>query len=87
MHALLVSALLFTTCAAVYFSDEEEHGMKICGSNGNASECEELCSETLDEGPCRALIPRWGFMEAHARNSITEAARATIIASLREMNA
>uniref|UniRef100_A0A023FSP8 Putative tick kunitz 22 n=1 Tax=Amblyomma cajennense TaxID=34607 RepID=A0A023FSP8_AMBCJ len=59
MHGLLVAALLFTTCAAIY--DIDEHGTKICGTSGNPDECKALCTTPPDDGPCRALIPRWGW--------------------------
>uniref|UniRef100_B5M723 Beta-amyloid-like protein n=1 Tax=Amblyomma americanum TaxID=6943 RepID=B5M723_AMBAM len=65
MRVLLVAAILFTASAAFLLDNEDEdyyeHGVKICGRNGSETECKALCSEQLEEGPCRAIIPRYGF--------------------------
>uniref|UniRef100_A0A023FPM1 BPTI/Kunitz inhibitor domain-containing protein n=1 Tax=Amblyomma cajennense TaxID=34607 RepID=A0A023FPM1_AMBCJ len=57
MRVLLVAALLFTSCAAFF---NREHGIEIC-SSGNENQCKALCRTPPDDGPCRALIPRWGW--------------------------
>uniref|UniRef100_A0A023FPR4 Putative tick kunitz 22 n=1 Tax=Amblyomma cajennense TaxID=34607 RepID=A0A023FPR4_AMBCJ len=64
MRVLLVAALLFTSCAAFFYEGEEEeqeHGIQICAPSGNEDQCRALCTTPPDDGPCRALIPRWGW--------------------------
>uniref|UniRef100_A0A023FSP0 Putative tick kunitz 22 n=1 Tax=Amblyomma cajennense TaxID=34607 RepID=A0A023FSP0_AMBCJ len=61
MRVLLVAALLFTAYASLVDGEEEFYGVTICGPSGNEAKCRELCRQDMDDGPCRARIPRYWF--------------------------
>uniref|UniRef100_A0A023FSI3 Putative tick kunitz 81 n=1 Tax=Amblyomma cajennense TaxID=34607 RepID=A0A023FSI3_AMBCJ len=63
MRVLLVAALLFTAYASLFDEEEEEefYGVTICADPEKEAECRELCRQDMDDGPCRARIPRYWF--------------------------